>query len=364
MPVLNDSVVRAAKPGIIWDEKLKGFGLRTGKQTKTFIVLVASGRRKRLGRYPLLSLAKAREAAQKILANKTLGAIVPKHVAYEDARDTYLDDCKARLRLGTVTLYKWYLTNVYDFGRKNLGDVTGQDVLGKLKGFPRTKRSHAFRIGRKLFKWAYQTHLIEKSPFDRMAAPPKGGSRSRVLSPQELGKVYRHVKTLDTPLKRLVWLLIHTGQRVGEIRKLDWKYVSETSLTTPAAHSKNAHEHAYPISPETAEALYNFPRISEAVFPGLRTHKGKTVTYMTVGSKQWRELQEACGVHGFTRHDLRRTLATFWAEQLAVDPHLIERMLNHVSGQVSGVAATYNRARYLDQLRPHVLAWEAYLSKL
>ena len=49
--VLNEQVIRKATPGIIWDASLKGFGLRMGKQSKTFIVLVGSGRRKRIGRY-------------------------------------------------------------------------------------------------------------------------------------------------------------------------------------------------------------------------------------------------------------------------------------------------------------------------
>lgn len=85
--MLNDSAVRKAESGIIWDSTLRGFGLRTGKNVKTFIVRVAHGRNKRIGRYPLTSVVEARSAAKKILAEKTLGKIVPTHTAYETARD-------------------------------------------------------------------------------------------------------------------------------------------------------------------------------------------------------------------------------------------------------------------------------------
>jgi integrase len=44
-------------------------------------------------------------------------------------------------------------------------------------------------------------------------------------------------------------------------------------------------------------------------------------------------------------HDLRRTVVTRMAE-LDVQPHIIEAVLNHVSGHKGGVAGIYNRATY------------------
>jgi integrase len=44
-------------------------------------------------------------------------------------------------------------------------------------------------------------------------------------------------------------------------------------------------------------------------------------------------------------HDLRRTVATRLAE-LGVQPHVIEAVLNHVSGHQAGVAGIYNRVLY------------------
>ena len=53
---------------------------------------------------------------------------------------------------------------------------------------------------------------------------------------------------------------------------------------------------------------------------------------------------------GWTLHDLRRTFSTHLAD-LDVLPHIIERLLNHVSGEISEVAAIYNRSRYARLMR-------------
>jgi integrase len=45
----------------------------------------------------------------------------------------------------------------------------------------------------------------------------------------------------------------------------------------------------------------------------------------------------------WTPHDFRRTAATMMAE-IGIQPHVIEAILNHVSGHKSGVAGVYNRA--------------------
>jgi len=53
-----------------------------------------------------------------------------------------------------------------------------------------------------------------------------------------------------------------------------------------------------------------------------------------------------------------------------VAPHIIERLLNHrlgtlpVAGEISAVAAVYNRHQYLDEMREAVLSWEGHLALL
>lgn len=44
--------------------------------------------------------------------------------------------------------------------------------------------------------------------------------------------------------------------------------------------------------------------------------------------------------------------------------HVTEKLLNHVSGTVSGVEATYNRYSYAKEMREAIGRWESHLQSL
>jgi integrase len=75
------------------------------------------------------------------------------------------------------------------------------------------------------------------------------------------------------------------------------------------------------------------------------------------------ELERLSGVREFVLHDIRRTFATELAS-LGVAIHVIEKLLNHSGGQLSGVAAIYNRFSYAKEMREAVLLWEKHLMRL
>ena len=83
----------------LWDGSLKHFGVRISKGgAKSFIVLLGSGRRRAIGRYPALSLAKAREKATIILAQRALGKHRPDAISWKKAIEQYLDFVKRNRR--------------------------------------------------------------------------------------------------------------------------------------------------------------------------------------------------------------------------------------------------------------------------
>ena len=70
----------------IWDGALKHFGVRVSPGgTKSFVVLLGSGRRHAIGRYPTISLAEARMKAKQILAERTLGRFQQKSITWDAA---------------------------------------------------------------------------------------------------------------------------------------------------------------------------------------------------------------------------------------------------------------------------------------
>jgi hypothetical protein len=74
-------------------------------------------------------------------------------------------------------------------------------------------------------------------------------------------------------------------------------------------------------------------------------------------------LDKICGVQGWTFHDLYRNIATRRAE-MGIVPHIIERLLKHVSGTISGVAAVYSRHHFVPKMYDAIKKWEARLAAI
>jgi hypothetical protein len=94
---LTEIAVLAAEAGsVVWDGSLKHFGLRVAPGgTKSFIVLLGSGRRKAIGRYPTIKLADARAKAKRILAERTLGRYQTSSIRWQTGVEKFLDARRA-----------------------------------------------------------------------------------------------------------------------------------------------------------------------------------------------------------------------------------------------------------------------------
>ena len=109
-----------------------------------------------------------------------------------------------------------------------------------------------------------------------------------------------------------------------------------------------------------SEALKNTRLINGYIF----FSKTNTLNHFSGWSKASAQLKNIVGFDDFCLHDIRRSLCTKWAEDLRIPPHVIERYVNHISGQISGVAAIYNRASYIAEMREAVEKWEAHFTKI
>ena len=129
--------------------------------------------------------------------------------------------------------------------------------------------------------------------------------------------------------------------------------------TIPGALAKNGRVHEVPLSQAALDILERLPRFvgSDLVF---------TTTGMTPISGFGRvkaRLDVIMGVSNWRFHDLRRTAASGMA-RIGVAPHVIEKVLNHISGQISGVAAVYNRHGYDAEKREALKQWAGTLTGL
>ena len=74
-------------------------------------------------------------------------------------------------------------------------------------------------------------------------------------------------------------------------------------------------------------------------------------------------LDATLGLPHWTVHDLRRTVVTGMAE-IGIAPHIIEAIVNHVSGHKGGVAGVYNRAKYSQEKRAALQRWADHVERI
>lgn len=128
--------------------------------------------------------------------------------------------------------------------------------------------------------------------------------------------------------------------------------LANATWTIPAKRAKNATQHTVPLAPLAISMLEGLPRFagSEFVFTTTGT------TPISGFGRLKARLEKASGADDWRMHDIRRTVATNMA-MLGVQPHVIEAVLNHKSGIVSGVAAVYNRHAYTQEKREALEGW-------
>jgi integrase len=120
---------------------------------------------------------------------------------------------------------------------------------------------------------------------------------------------------------------------------------------------KNGRQHEVPLSRQALVVVERQPRRNSSPF--LFSDKQ--------GFENWdgakAGLDKRVDIAPWRLHDLRRTCATGMAE-LGVQPHIIEAVLNHVSGHKAGVAGIYNRARYEGEMRDALTKWADHVEAL
>jgi integrase len=192
-------------------------------------------------------------------------------------------------------------------------------------------------------------------------------ARDRVLSADELREIWAALPEDD--YGAIVRLLILTGQRREEIGGLRWSEVdfNRDLIVFSSARTKNKREHEIPMSDPVLEILETRDRETDRdlIFG---TGKGPFSGWSNAKEALDNRLLRARGnkakpLTAWRLHDIRRSVATHMAET-GVQPHIIEAVLNHVSGHKAGVAGVYNRAIYAAEKAAALIGWSDHLQSI
>jgi integrase len=290
----------------VGDTDTPGLCVRVGRSgTKTFVV---RGRfpgsenptLRRLGDYPALSFADAREKARdwrNLLDQGSRVELRKQANTFGLVCEEYFADIRRRkLRRANEVEREIRREFVSRWERRPITDIGRDDVLAVVeaaikRGAP-WQAHHVLSYASRLFNWAIDRGVygLESSPCDRMRPARLIGPkqpRTRVLTDDELRSLWNVSGKTGYPAGPLVRMLLLTGARRSEVSKARWGEfdLDKRLWTIPSTRMKSGSAHIVPLTEPVIELLESLPRFA-----------GDFVFTTTLGAKP---------VNGFSK--LRRT---------------------------------------------------------
>jgi integrase len=347
---------------------------RDGKRTKS-----------KLGSYPVMSLAEARE-----IFKRDFAAVIQKGSSIKGAADT---------RAGTVAdLFDAYITSLKTAGKSSwsdaeanltkvagvLGrnrparDISPDDVLVVLRPiYERGKPSMADHVRsyvRSAYSWGMKSELDYRHSSPRrfgLILNPAAGiptepkvAGTRWLDEEEFVQLYRWLEFPDAPVHppytRAVRILMLTGQRVEEIAALHVDQWDAKERIIDWSKTKNGKPHAIPVPATAADLITSIIPNKHGWFFPSAMDTSKPVNANTLYSFMWRQRERGV-IPVVTNRDLRRTWKTL-AGKAGVSKEIRDRLQNHTLQDVS--SKSYDRWHYMPEKRAGMEKWNAFVERL
>ena len=377
---LIDALPTPQSDAVYWDAALPGFGVKvTPKGRKVFIVLYRTGGagsklcKYTIGPYGRVTLHQARVAAQKVFAARLDGRdpaaekrekkrrVVADRV--EDLLEAFIDQRLSQNRSGAEIgrLLRrdmgkaWAGRSIHEIGKR---DVVELISAIEQRGAP-VAANKTLKSIKTFLRWCVGRAILDQSPAEGVPLPAKEVARDRVLSDDELARVILTARQINDRYGGIVELLALTGQRREEVARLAWEELDLTRRvwTIPKSRTKNAKPHVVQLSDQSIAVLKRVEKQGPHVFA---VHGAKPFQNFAVAK---RKLDELSKVSGWRLHDLRRTCVSGMA-RLEISPHIADKILNHQSGTISGVAAVYQRHEFLSERKDALDRWGAHVAKI
>jgi integrase len=326
-----------------------------------------------LGKYPAVSVEQAHKTAREFYAKVILGQNPVQEIAEAKARNAetfgaavaiYLERRQPEFRARSFGDVTRHLTvNFAALKNMSLAAVDRRAIaaqISKLATKTPTQANRTLTSVHKFFSWCVGEGLVETNPATDCNKAQESDSRDRVLSNDEIRALLAALPATGD-YGDLVRLLLLTGQRRQEIARLQWGEIDFDTgrITLSGERTKNGRAHIIPMSDSVKAILQARPR-----------NPGRDYVFGQRGGgySDWGNAKAALDKklafkNEWRVHDLRRTCATGMAE-LGVQPHIIEAVLNHVSGHKGGVAGVYNRASYESDKRRALDLWANHVQAL
>ena len=364
-----DAAAPRAKPYLIFDDEVRGFGLRVYPSAeKIFVMRYRFGgadRKMRLGRYGDVTADEARRLALK--ARVTLAdGIDPGATRRRLAASPTIQDLSERFMREHVAVrckpctqndYKHVLTVVAaKLARRRVAEITRAEISELHQSLSRKPylANRTLTVLSKMFNLAEVWELRpDGSNPCRHVKKYRETKRERYLSPDEIARLgltleraTRRIpdgqgRYVEGPESQFViaayQLLILTGCRLSEVQTLKWAYVGKDHLELP--DSKTGAK-TVPLGHEAATLLHSIPRVPGNPYVIVGEIKGQHATDL---QRPWQRIRAEAGLDDVRIHDLRHTFASFAVSNGESLP-IIGKLLGHTQAQTTMRYAHLSRA--------------------
>jgi integrase len=225
--------------------------------------------------------------------------------------------------------------------------------------------SHVLSYIRPMFRWAVDQEIIANNPAAGVPDPDprkrQDRERDRYLDDAEIPAFWAACDQIGGLFGPLFQLLLLTAQRRDEVAGMTWPELDleKRIWALPRERTKNDKAHVVHLSALALEIIKVVPRLSDKFV--FSTTGGTPVSGW---GRARRRLAAAMGdPEPFTLHDLRRSAATGMA-RIGIAHHVVDRILNHSAGKISGVARVYNQFDYAAERHAGLEAWSRHIESV
>jgi integrase len=418
LPKILADVPVGAVDYVVWDEDLHGFGLRLyrgkkGQLRANWMVQYRApdgrSRRMTIGNVTLPA-AEARKSASRLLSNAKTGGDPQGEKAAKRHKGSHVFKAVAETFIADKTLPQppnkpkpgkkyWRPSSARQYRHILLvccKPLLGFDINNIKRGeissvLRRVEEERGVRMAAlvrnrlmTLFIWAMGEGLTEMNPVIAARKVEYDGRRERVLSDDELVRIWRACEPENFPRNgnfgRVIKMLILTGARRKEITGMTRGEIDldEGVWTLPAERAKNNRKHILPLSPPAYAILKELleqkrwngrewasDRFIFSSFGSMNVNRPRDALYKQSGTSDW------------WLHDIRKTVATGMGN-LGIAPHVISCVLNHVSvfrmdlqgmtvnvqGPRAGITGKYNLSPYFREKQQALNSWAEHVMAL
>jgi integrase len=370
-----------------WDESLAGFGVRVSNQgVKTYFVQYRvrqpngklKERQETIGRASFLTVREARNRAiaSKAKASSGVDPVGERREKEAEAKaeqadkeftlaklvDRYMTEhANKKTRASTAETTKGLLKRwTNKLGTRPASSIKKADVLAFLNDYRASRQgegaaqsNHYLRKLAHVYTWAENKGLVEANPTKGVASEKLDNDRDRYLTDAEIVALWQACDKVGWPSGPIFKLLLLTGQRAAEIGAMRWNEIDETNrvLNLPASRVKNKKAHIVHLNDLAMEIIGKLPRINGSKFVFTTNGTAPFCNYDYSKKRLQKLMGDVPGSEDlipWTPHDLRRTAVSKMVE-IGIAPHVADRVLNHVSGTIRGVARIYIRYEFLPE---------------